>query len=338
MNNNAFLAGEATPLVSMIIPVYNGQSYIVDHLRCFLAQTYSNIELIIVDDGSTDDTVKIIKEEVQDSRIKVISVDHGGMSRARNAGLLECSGTYITFVDSDDFISKLYVVDLLQPLINNINCSVSIGKFSTSSVINEGAFSHSATFTAVGPREALRIMLYQERGSDVSVWGKMYKRTEVESLTFVPDLVFEDFEYTLRLFTEMTSDRKVCFVDSNVYLYIQRPNSIMHRELTKSEVDSFDYIYTSYFSKLRSLGNDEDAAFNTKILSMVSGLLSRAVLRHKSQDIVNRLDEILADLTKQESLLAKHKIKAYVIILISRFGKFGRQSILPQIYKHMKSV
>ena len=93
-------------LVSIIVPMYNSEKYLDECISSILSQDYKNIELILVDDGSTDGTLKKAKEyENKDGRVKVIHQKNSGVSTARNNGIKKSKGTYITFVDSDDFIA-----------------------------------------------------------------------------------------------------------------------------------------------------------------------------------------------------------------------------------------
>ena len=98
------------PLISVIVPVYNGEQYITECIESILSQTYHNIEVIIIDDGSTDDTVRITRQYAAgDKRIKLISQSNRGPSCARNLGLENARGSYITFVDADDVVSTDYL-------------------------------------------------------------------------------------------------------------------------------------------------------------------------------------------------------------------------------------
>ena len=92
------------PKVSVIVPVYNVEKYLKQCLDSIVNQTYKNLEIIIVNDGTKDNSMKIVEEYLQDKRIKVINKENGGLSSARNRGIEEATGEYISFVDSDDYI------------------------------------------------------------------------------------------------------------------------------------------------------------------------------------------------------------------------------------------
>lgn len=106
------------PLISVIIPAYNVEDYIARGIESVLNQTYQELEVVIVDDGSEDDTVKVIKEyEKKDKRVKLFLKDNGGVSSARNLALMKCVGEYVVFLDSDDWLEK----HTLQHLINMLD-------------------------------------------------------------------------------------------------------------------------------------------------------------------------------------------------------------------------
>ena len=106
-------------LVSIIIPVYNVEKYLAECIESVLKQTYQNIEILLIDDGSPDNSGKICDEyEEKDSRVRVIHKENGGVSSARNVGLEQANGEYITFIDSDDFVSESYIEELYIALEN----------------------------------------------------------------------------------------------------------------------------------------------------------------------------------------------------------------------------
>ncbi|MFZ2900380.1 MAG: glycosyltransferase [Saprospiraceae bacterium] len=112
---------EKKPLVSIIMPAYNAEYHILDALKSALTQTYSNIEIIVINDGSIDNTANIIRR-VPNDKIKIINQPHQGVSAARNTGLREANGEYIQFLDADDLISPEKISSQVSILLNNHNC------------------------------------------------------------------------------------------------------------------------------------------------------------------------------------------------------------------------
>ena len=112
------------PLITVIIPIYKVEKYLPKCLDSVLAQTYSNLEIILVDDGSPDNCGAICDEyAARDSRIRVIHKENGGLSSARNSGIDICRGKYISFIDSDDFVSP-YFIEMLYRGVHDFNCEI----------------------------------------------------------------------------------------------------------------------------------------------------------------------------------------------------------------------
>lgn len=115
------------PKVSIIVPIYNTAKYLPNCLDSIINQTYQNLEIILVNDGSTDNSEKIIEKYAKkDSRIKIISQKNSGQSTARNAGLKKATGDYIGFVDSDDEVSHIFIEQLIKPYLTDPQTSLSV--------------------------------------------------------------------------------------------------------------------------------------------------------------------------------------------------------------------
>ena len=164
------------PLVSVIVPVYKVESYLHRCVDCILAQTYANLEIILVDDGSPDNCGKICDEYAQkDKCIKVIHKKNGGLSDARNAGLDIAMGEYITFVDSDDWIHFQYVEILLNNLTKaDVDISTCSFVRTPEKMLMDSKVSESS-YHIYSSEKAIEQTLYQNR-LDNSAWGKLYKK------------------------------------------------------------------------------------------------------------------------------------------------------------------
>ena len=126
MNENI---NENFPLISVIIPVYNVEKYLEDCLKSVCGQTYKNLEIIIVDDGSEDQSYKICEQyQRTDNRIRLIHQNNQGLSAARNTGINVAHGKYYNFTDSDDYVNK-YMLEILYKNLKNFNAAISAGDF-----------------------------------------------------------------------------------------------------------------------------------------------------------------------------------------------------------------
>ncbi|MDD6812335.1 MAG: glycosyltransferase family 2 protein [Lachnospiraceae bacterium] len=159
------------PLISIIIPVYNVEKYLTRCLESVVAQTYSNLEIILVDDGSTDNSGKVCdKYQEIDSRIKVVHKKNGGVSDARNEGIDEACGEYIAFVDSDDWVTRNYIENMYAILVKN-SCDIAICDVKRTS---KGDLKKSTEkLKTYFKDEAIKQLLYQKIST--SACGKLYK-------------------------------------------------------------------------------------------------------------------------------------------------------------------
>ncbi|MBL4673283.1 MAG: glycosyltransferase [Arenicella sp.] len=136
LNTHDLVPQARLPLVSVVIPVYNVEQYIEEALDSVLSQSYQNIEVLIVDDGSPDDSISTIKKNYSDSRIRIIEQANRGLAGARNTGIRSANGGYVAFLDSDDFWEKNKLDQHIQLMLNHDNCGVS---FCSSSFVDENS-------------------------------------------------------------------------------------------------------------------------------------------------------------------------------------------------------
>ena len=171
----------ALPLVSVLLPAYNVEKYIARCIESLLQQTYRNIEIIIVDDCSPDNAGKIAEEYAQkDRRIKVFHHEENkGLSAARNTGLDNCVGDYITFVDSDDWVKKDYI-EYLYKIIDTTKADISmVRSFFTSRFSKQ--ITNDAVYT-ITPEDMLCDICYNR--IHVGVWNRLYKRSLIGNSRF----------------------------------------------------------------------------------------------------------------------------------------------------------
>lgn len=219
------------PLVSIIIPVYNAEKYIQTCLESITKQTYSNIEVIAVDDGSLDQSLKICQQyQLEYPMIKSFHKKNEGVAKTRNYGLHKAKGDFITFVDSDDFIHPDYVRNLVDQLLHN-QADIAICNFYK---ILEGKKvpnykEKEIENTNFSQKEAMKLFLYQDK-IDSSFWAKMYKKKLFDNITIKNYKVFEDMDtlYQLILKTE-----KVAYCSRVLYYYLVRQDSLIHKKFSK---------------------------------------------------------------------------------------------------------
>ena len=220
------------PLVSVIIPVYNVEQYLDKCVQSVINQTYKNIEVILVDDGSPDNCPKMCDEySVCDKRIKVIHKSNGGLSDARNAGIDRAKGDYITFVDSDDYVEDNYV-ELLLHSVHKYNADISCGKQNVlygDSIVK----AYTGKHYVLNSEEALRMMLYHD-DMDVSAWAKMYKRSLFEGIRFPVGRLYEDAATTYKLIDKADV---ITLESFPIYNYVMRNDSITNNSFSEKKLD-----------------------------------------------------------------------------------------------------
>ena len=232
------------PLISVIIPVYKVEEYLPACIDSVLAQTYENLEIILVDDGSPDNCGKICDEYAEkDSRIKVIHKENGGLSSARNAGLREMSGDYVGFVDSDDSIEPEMYETLYNAVAQN-GADISICKFRRcKNQLGDGPRSAED----IGPtliferNEALKYLLLSKYYGG-HVCNKLFKREVLDGVFLDETTLFiEDLEFTTRVFLRTS---KVCFTPVALYNYLTRDSSLLSSPFSPKH-------YTAHESSLK---------------------------------------------------------------------------------------
>ncbi len=230
-------------LISIIVPVYNVEKYLEKCVKSIIHQTYQKIEIILVDDGSKDNSGKLCDElQKKDNRIKVIHKPNGGLSDARNAGLKLAQGQYIGFVDSDDYIAK-DMFQTLYHLIQENNADISIISYYElyqDKVIRVRDSKTQEIFTKI---QALRELLIDTKIQSYA-WNKLFKKELFEAIEFPTNKNFEDIATTLFLFERAD---KIVLYEAPKYFYVRRDDSIIGIKNDKTYMDYLDVIYQKYF-------------------------------------------------------------------------------------------
>lgn len=216
-------------LVSIIVPVYNIARYLPRCLKSLTEQTYRSIEIILVDDGSTDDSGRICDQWAdRDSRIRVFHKENAGPSDARNFGLQKAAGAYISFVDSDDWCDSSYIEVLLRTLLETdcdiVECDYVCTEADTPVPQSGPAAPGYEIYTG---RDCFRQILTEV--CFVAVWNKLYRRSIIGDEQFQFGMYHEDEDWTYRVFSRA---RKLCRLHYTGYYYFQREGSIVHSRPT----------------------------------------------------------------------------------------------------------
>lgn len=223
-------------LISIIVPVYNVSKYLEKCIESLVNQTYKNLEIILVDDGSTDNSLAIChKYSGIDSRIKVLHKENGGLSSARNAALDILEGEYLMFVDSDDWID-VEMIHKLYSELKNRNADIAICNFERTSNENNKIDNRSnEAILEMTSIEALR-NLYSDNieVQMITSWCKLYKSNLFKQIRFPEGKIHEDEFTTYRLYSK---SEKIIYLDEKLYYYRITPGSIMNSKFNLKRLD-----------------------------------------------------------------------------------------------------
>lgn len=212
-------------LISVIVPIYNVEKYIRKCVDSILKQTYKNIEVILVDDGSNDECGKIIDEyKKMNGRIRVIHKENGGLSDARNCGMKYSTGKFLLFIDSDDWIDS----EMVKKLYDNIkkyNADISICEFIEED--EEGKElskkKYDEKILLFSSKEAIKDLIIQKNITN-HAWNKLYKKEVFDNTEYPKGQLMEDVSTTYKL---IENSKQIVYQNIALYHYIQRNKSIL---------------------------------------------------------------------------------------------------------------
>ena len=221
-------------LISIVVPIYNVEKYLKTCIDSIINQTYTNLEIILVDDGSLDNCGKICDEyKITDKRIKVVHKKNGGLSDARNAGIDVSTGKYIAFIDSDDYVAENYIEILYNLCIeNNVLLSeCNYKRVQSSDKIETKQDKETCIYTG---KEMSKRLYTEDCIRTIVVWNKLYKSELFNELRFPKGKINED-EFTIyKIFYNID---KVAITKEKLYYYRVSPDSIMNRKFNEKRLD-----------------------------------------------------------------------------------------------------
>ena len=222
-------------LISVIVPVYNVEKYLKRCLDSIINQDYKNLEIIIVDDGSTDDSLKICYDYANlDSRVVVIHKENGGLSSARNVGLDLAHGEYIGFIDSDDYIeSNMY--SMLKKSIDTYGSDISVCNYNT--IYNNSIFKKNFSLFEFNSSGKDKFINIHNEYSSISIiaWNKLYKKSLFDSIRYPYGKLFEDKYIVCDLYDLANS---ISYILYPLYNHVVRNDSIIN----SFNIKRFDWI------------------------------------------------------------------------------------------------
>ena len=223
-----------TPIiVSVIIPVYNVEKYIRECIESVIAQTLKEIEIICINDGSTDKSADILQEyALKDSRIRIINQEHSGVASARNTGLRNISGKYVSFIDGDDAVHKEFLQKLYQALQYNKSADFSWCNFVEGT--QQKYLIKSSSDIPINYNNPFVHYIRRKKPKMNALWNKLYSKHLLKGLSFPKDLCFgEDLVF---LFQVLHKAKTAVYVPDSLYFYRNRPNSAMNTPISDKRI------------------------------------------------------------------------------------------------------
>jgi glycosyltransferase involved in cell wall biosynthesis len=255
-------------MISIIVPVYNVEKYVKRCVDSIISQSYSDWELLLVDDGSTDNSGLICEEYTKkDSRIKCFHKSNGGQASARNFGLEKAKGDYISFLDSDDWLSGSFFTVTMSELVNNDADIVTTNYYLYYDSNNiKPVFNQTKKTVICNNREAMKRLLLNN-GTSSSVCSRLYKKSLLQGVRFQDGMLFEDAAISYQYFLKAN---KVVFISEPLMYYLQREGSTMSRRDKKIRLDEIRAAHERYVGVRESYDDEiSEIAFSDYMFDMI---------------------------------------------------------------------
>lgn len=309
-------------LISIVVPVYNVEKYLVKCVNSLIEQTYKNIEILLINDGSTDESLKICNNLSKlDSRILVYDKKNGGLSDARNYGIERVKGKYILFVDSDDYINKDMINILYENLKNN-NCDISvcgIQKYDDNTLPIENISKKEKNRVYLSTEDIINSMVKDNFVQNYAT-NKLFSIKLFNEIRFPVKKNYEDIQTIYRLFLK---SKGMVVSPLKLYYYYQRNDSIHATYSDKNILDLFDAINSRY-TNLKNL--NLDTYYLKKDTATLFVNCYYRVYKSKSSNVRkyivdNKLFKYYSDifggtLSLFMMLSMKNKIKLFILFLV----------------------
>lgn len=306
------------PVITVIVPIFNAEYYLAECIDSILHQSFTNFELLLVDDGSTDKSLDICNRYLtQDSRVRLFSQANAGQSSARNSGLAEARGEYVTFIDADDTVSSDYLL-LLYDMIKSASADISCVDYCTDISLIESCRDKTGIeiFTK---DEVIDDTLYQKKING-SVWSKLFKKSLFTDVRFKEGIIYEDLDIIVRLYekSNLIANKSV-----KAYFYRKTPGSSLSvfSEKRFSVLDVTDSIFRRYDGTVH-IGAARDRKFSACFNMLVLIFRNKADYPEKVAECFQFIKQVRIKEILDKNVRLKNKVGALVSFLGLSFIKF----------------
>lgn len=229
-------------LISVIVPVYNVEKYLKKSLDSISNQTYENIEIIVIDDGSTDNGYIIYNQcKLLDNRIKIIFQNNGGLSAARNTGILNATGELLMFLDSDDYIENTMIEILYEKMLKDKSdlavCNFNIVQEDKKVEIIKNSCLFAEEEKRMDNKQYFNTLILNQNPVLVVSWGKLYKKKIFNEISFTVNKIHED-EFVIHKIIDLCT--RISYIEKPLYYYLQRADSITGKKYSIKNLDSVE--------------------------------------------------------------------------------------------------
>ena len=299
---------EKTPELSIIVPIYKVEKYLDECIQSILGQTFTDLELILVDDGSPDACPQMCDAIAeQDSRVRVIHQKNGGLSAARNTGIEVARGNWLGFVDSDDFVAPDFYEKLYNAAVNaDADCAVC----SVQLIHEDGSRMDTPPQWKVYGRgytgeDVLKTITWQDNVPYLVAWNKLYRREVFRTLRYPVGRINEDVFVFAELFDTI---KMVACVEQPLYFYRQRKDSIMQSKCALRNLDEM-WSFVHCFECFQRSGRMKMLPFvESRIFAKLTGVYYRLSAQEQHSDAMRQAmaaQKKAAKLLRQQGMLTK---------------------------------
>lgn len=312
-------------LISVIVPVYNASCYLGRCLDSLLGQTYHDLEIIVVDDGSTDNSCKIAKEyAMRDNRVVVVHQSNQGVSAARNKGLEVALGNYVGFVDSDDVVDERMYETLYELLVDN-ECEVSGCQYCL--FRDNYQFMRRDSYVIYDRKESLE-RLVLEAGITNFLWDKLFKKELFRNLTFKTGKIFEDMDVMYKLLDRVS---RIVISEAVLYGYYQREDSYVHT-YSYDKLINYIEVYREREGFLQERYPELEGKLKSSLVLSIFVVFRIIVLSKQKQWLDDELVMLEYERLKKLDLGKIRGYKKYLLKLL-RFNRYVFYDVVLRLYK-----
>ena len=303
-------------LISIIVPVYNVEKYLNKCVDSILAQTYTNIEVILVDDGATDTSGSICDTYKKDSRVKVVHKENGGLSDARNAGIEASTGEYLVFIDSDDFIDSKMIETLYNAIVTT-NSDISICDFVFYSENEKKYNKYSKTSFIIEGEEKFKYLYNEFDVVSIVQWNKIYRKSIFKDIKYPYQKINED-EFVIA--NEFYNARKISYILKPLYFYRQREDSIMGTFNVKrfNAIEAYENRINFYEEKKLYKYKLKTMIDQLNLLTRLFEMCAKTSFSKEENKYINKIIKIVRKNTKKlvwKKVDVKTRLKALLFVI-----------------------